>query len=114
MSSAKHLMQANIGLPPKRTKSSCRDVGMLGVLLHVIGDAVNNLGVMIAALVIWFSKFEGRHYADPGVSLWIALIIILSSLPLRMLFSICGVLHCAECFQCGKPGPSSWDVLPLA
>ncbi|RHZ60570.1 putative di-, tri-valent inorganic cation transporter [Aspergillus thermomutatus] len=39
---------------------------MLGVLLHVIGDAVNNLGVMIAALVIWFTKSEGRYYADPG------------------------------------------------
>ncbi|GFF27919.1 putative di-tri-valent inorganic cation transporter [Aspergillus udagawae] len=72
----------NIGLPPKRTKSSCRDLGMLGVLLHVIGDAVNNLGVMIAALIIWLTEFEARYYADPGASLWIAFIIILSSLPL--------------------------------
>ncbi|KAH1273131.1 hypothetical protein KXW98_003287 [Aspergillus fumigatus] len=55
---------------------------MLGVLLHVIGDAVNNLGVMIAALVIWFTEYEGRYYADPGASLWIGVIIILSSLPL--------------------------------
>ncbi|EAW20491.1 putative di-, tri-valent inorganic cation transporter [Aspergillus fischeri NRRL 181] len=74
--------EGSIRLPPKRTGSSCRDVGMLGVLLHVIGDAVNNLGVMIAALVIWFTEYEGRYYADPGASLWIAFIIILSSLPL--------------------------------
>ncbi|KAH1303276.1 hypothetical protein KXX11_002186, partial [Aspergillus fumigatus] len=74
--------EGSIRLPPERTGSSCRDVGMLGVLLHVIGDAVNNLGVMIAALVIWFTEYEGRYYADPGASLWIGVIIILSSLPL--------------------------------
>jgi zinc transporter 1 len=66
---------------------------MLGVLLHVIGDAVNNLGVMIAALIIWLTEFEARYYADPGASLWIAFIIILSSLPLRVLFSIRGVVR---------------------
>lgn len=86
-------MQGSIRLPPERTGSSCRDVGMLGVLLHVIGDAVNNLGVMIAALVIWFTEYEGRYYADPGASLWIGVIIILSSLLLRMLSSIRGVVR---------------------
>ncbi|KAH3181806.1 hypothetical protein KXW84_007454 [Aspergillus fumigatus] len=37
---------------------------------------------MIAALVIWFTEYEGRYYADPGASLWIGVIIKLSSLPL--------------------------------
>jgi zinc transporter 1 len=92
-------MQGNIGLPPKGTKSGCHDLGMLGVLLHVIGDAVNNLGVMVAALIIWFTKFEGRYYADPAASLWIACIIILSSVPLRVLFSICGVESGADAFS---------------
>lgn len=54
----------------------------MGVLLHVICDAANNLGVMTAALVIWLAKYDGRYYADPGVSMGIALMIILSSLPL--------------------------------
>lgn len=58
------------------------DLGMWGVLLHVICDAANNLGVMIAALVIWFAKYDGRYYADPGVSMGIAVMIMLSSLPL--------------------------------
>lgn len=55
---------------------------MMGVLVHVIGDAINNIGVIIAAAVIWKAKYEGRFYADPGVSMGIAIMILLSSLPL--------------------------------
>ncbi|KAE8397205.1 cation diffusion facilitator family metal ion transporter [Aspergillus pseudonomiae] len=58
------------------------DLGMLGVLLHVVSDAANNLGVMTAALVIWLAHYEGRYYADPGTSMGIAMMIMLSSLPL--------------------------------
>lgn len=57
-------------------------MGMMGVLLHVLGDAANNLGVMIAALVIWLTQYEARFYADPATSLGIAAMIMLSCLPL--------------------------------
>lgn len=59
-----------------------RDLGMMGVLTHVIGDALNNVGVIIAALVIWLTSYDARFYADPGVSMGIAIMILLSSLPL--------------------------------
>ncbi|KAM0089005.1 hypothetical protein ACP6JD_007634 [Aspergillus fumigatus] len=49
------------------------DLGMMGVLIHVLGDAANNLGVIIAALVVWKAKYEGRYYADPAVSMAIAI-----------------------------------------
>lgn len=55
---------------------------MRGVLIHVLGDAINNVGVIIAALVIAFTKYDARYYADPGVSLGISLMILFSSLPL--------------------------------
>ncbi|KAJ5207103.1 hypothetical protein N7491_002265 [Penicillium cf. griseofulvum] len=59
------------------------DLGMMGVMIHVIGDAINNLGVMTAGLVIWLAApHAGRYYADPGVSMFIAILIILSSFPL--------------------------------
>ncbi|KAL2838357.1 cation efflux protein [Aspergillus pseudoustus] len=58
------------------------DLGMMGVLLHVIGDAANNLGVIVAALVIWLTSYEARYYADPATSMGIAAMIILSALPL--------------------------------
>ncbi|KKZ59866.1 CDF family cation efflux system protein [[Emmonsia] crescens] len=58
------------------------DLGVMGVLLHVIGDAINNIGVIIAALVIWKATHDGRYYADPGVSLGIGILILASALPL--------------------------------
>jgi zinc transporter 1 len=58
------------------------DLGILGVLIHVIGDAINNIGVIISAVIIWFVKSEKRFYADPAVSTWIAVMILISAIPL--------------------------------
>lgn len=58
------------------------DLGMMGVLLHVIGDAINNVGVIIVGLVIWKTDSPNRHYADPAVTLFIALMIFASVIPL--------------------------------
>ncbi|KAI1089579.1 cation efflux protein [Rostrohypoxylon terebratum] len=63
-------------------QASGRDLGMMGVLFHVIGDACNNIGVIIAALVIWLTSSEARYYADPGISMGIALMILVTSIPL--------------------------------
>jgi Co/Zn/Cd efflux system component len=65
---------------------------MMGVLLHVLCDAANNLGVIAAALVIWLAKYEGRYYADPGVSMGIAIMIIISSIPLGKSDTFLGLL----------------------
>jgi zinc transporter 1 len=59
---------------------------MMGVLLHVLCDAANNLGVIASALVIWLAKYDGRYYADPGVSIGIAIMIMISSIPLSWFF----------------------------
>jgi len=58
------------------------DLGLLGVLIHVLGDAANNIGVIIAAAVIWKADYSGRYYADPAVSIAIAFMIFFSSIPL--------------------------------
>lgn len=58
------------------------DLGILGVILHVVGDAVNNIGVMVVAIAIWKAESEARFYADPAVSLFIAVMIFLSAFPL--------------------------------
>lgn len=59
-----------------------RDLGMMGVFIHILGDAVNNLGVIIAALILWKVEGEGRYYADPAVGVFIAVMIFLSAIPL--------------------------------
>ena len=65
-----------------KPKKNGMDLGILGVLIHVIGDAINNVGVIISAAIIWFTKSPSRYYADPAVSMWIAIMILLSAVPL--------------------------------
>jgi zinc transporter 1 len=58
------------------------DMGMNAMVLHVLGDALGNVGVIATALIIWLTDWPGRHYADPAVSLFITLIILRSAVPL--------------------------------
>lgn len=55
---------------------------MLGVLVHVIGDAINNIGVIVASLVIWKAEGEQRYYVDPAIGVFIAIMIFLTAIPL--------------------------------
>lgn len=55
---------------------------MLGVLIHVLGDAINNIGVIVSAVVIWQASGHGRYYIDPAISCFIAIIILISAIPL--------------------------------
>lgn len=61
---------------------SGHDLGLLGVLIHLIGDAINNLAVILAALLIMLLHSPKRYYADPALSLFIAIIILLTAVPL--------------------------------
>jgi zinc transporter 1 len=58
------------------------DLNMRGVFLHVLGDALGNVGVIATALFIWLTDYSWRFYADPLISLIITVIILLSALPL--------------------------------
>jgi solute carrier family 30 (zinc transporter), member 1 len=58
------------------------DMGMNAMILHVIGDFLGNIGVIVSALIIWLTPWEGRFYADPAVSLFITAIILHSAIPL--------------------------------
>lgn len=60
------------------------DMGMNAMMLHVLGDALGNVGVIITALIIWLTDWPGRVYADPAVSLIITAIILKTSIPLTM------------------------------
>jgi zinc transporter 1 len=50
----------------------------------VLGDAFNNLGVIIAAAIIWKTTFPARFYADPAASMGIGLVLILTAIKLGM------------------------------
>ena len=58
------------------------DLNMRGVFLHVMGDALGNIGVIGSALIIWLTSWSWRYYADPAISLVITIIILGSAIPL--------------------------------
>ncbi|KAJ4295935.1 Zinc resistance conferring protein [Collariella sp. IMI 366227] len=70
--------------PGKSHGHSHGDMGMNAMVLHVLGDALGNVGVIATALIIWLTDWPGRFYADPAVSLFITLIILRSALPLTV------------------------------
>lgn len=49
-----------------------------------MGDAFNNIGVIISAVIIWKSTSEDRFYADPAVSMIIGIVLVLTALKLGM------------------------------
>lgn len=53
-----------------------------GVLLHVAGDALGSIGVVVSGLIIWFVESPGRFYADPALSVAITILIMCSAIPL--------------------------------
>ncbi|KAJ3729862.1 putative CDF zinc transporter [Lentinula raphanica] len=66
----------------KPTSDHAHNLGLLAVLVHLCGDAVNNIGVIISAILIWKLKSPERFYADPTVSMLISFIIFGTAIPL--------------------------------
>jgi len=56
--------------------NEAEDLNVRSAFLHVVGDAVSSVGVIVAAGVIWFTGWE---WVDPLMSVFIGIIIVLSS-----------------------------------
>lgn len=76
-----NLLSKNKTNDQKHAKKS-KSMNMEGVFLHVLGDALGNVGVILTALFIWKTDYSWRFYSDPVVSLVITIIIFSSALPL--------------------------------
>lgn len=74
-----HLHVGELGLDERPKKKL---MNMEGVFLHVLGDALGNIGVIITALFIWKTDLLWKYYADPVTSLVITAIIFSLALPL--------------------------------
>ncbi|EPY51758.1 zinc ion transporter Zhf1 [Schizosaccharomyces cryophilus OY26] len=66
----------------QKGQKSKRNLNMHGVFLHVLGDALGNVGVISAALVIGYTDYSWRYLFDPCVSVLLTFIILLSAIPL--------------------------------
>lgn len=51
------------------------------LLLHILGDVANNIAVIMSSLIIWQvpNHIQGRFYADPAVTVLMALGIIVGA-----------------------------------
>ena len=61
---------------------SSGQLNMRGVFLHVLGDALGSVVVIISALCIMFVDGDWKYYLDPVMSLIIVVIIITTTIPL--------------------------------
>ena len=57
-------------------------MNMHALVLHVLGDALGNVGVIATGLIIWLTTWSWKYYFDPLISLVITVIIFSSALPL--------------------------------
>ena len=58
------------------------DLGMLSVLIHVVGDVLNNIAVVIVAIIMWKTDFATRYYADSTISMGIAFMLLTLAIPI--------------------------------
>ncbi|TID25436.1 hypothetical protein CANINC_002972 [Pichia inconspicua] len=74
----------NNGISSRKKKGNHKSgsLNMQGVFLHVLGDALGNIGVISTALLIWKTNYSWRFYFDPIISLLISCIIFSSAVPL--------------------------------
>ncbi|KAJ3179256.1 hypothetical protein HDU85_004947 [Gaertneriomyces sp. JEL0708] len=79
------------------------DMNMHGVFLHVLGDALGSIGVIVSAIINIYTDASWRHYIDPSVSLLISFLIIRSTVPL--------VRNAMGVLMMSVPGGVSMDVL---
>ena len=66
----------------KSLKPKITNMNIHGVFLHVLGDALGSIAVIISSAAIRWSDSPNRFYADPICSVFITLIILASTLPL--------------------------------
>ncbi|KAH0838361.1 cation efflux protein [Lanmaoa asiatica] len=88
------LLGASTVDPPQPSRMSAEHVGhahvhgmhgsmnMRALVLHVLGDALGNVGVIATGLIIWLTTWKYKFYFDPVISLVITVIIFSSALPL--------------------------------
>lgn len=58
------------------------NLNIIGVLLHIIGDLLGSIGVIVSGVIIKYTTVTTRFYADPSMSLIIVAIILFTAIPL--------------------------------
>jgi len=58
-------------------------LNMHGIFLHVLGDALGSIGVIVSGLIIWLAtEWKTRFIVDPIISIFITTMIVFFTIPL--------------------------------
>lgn len=68
--------------PSASHSHSHKDLNAYGVFLHVAGDALGSLAVIVSSLIVWLASGAWRFYMDPLVSVLFTLLITVTTFPL--------------------------------
>jgi cation diffusion facilitator family transporter len=68
------------------------NINTKAIFLHLLGDALGSVAVIIGALISWLIEWEYKMYIDPVITLIICMIILGSTLPL-LKYSILVILQ---------------------
>lgn len=67
----------------KKKPISSAQMNMKGVILHVLGDALGSVVVIISAVIMWqLEEQSWTLYVDPAMSIFLTLIILSTTVPL--------------------------------
>jgi len=67
----------------KKKPTSSAQMNMKGVILHVLGDALGSVVVIISAVIMWqLEEQTWTLYVDPAMSIFLTLIILSTTVPL--------------------------------
>ncbi|KAL0230838.1 hypothetical protein PCE1_003215 [Barthelona sp. PCE] len=58
------------------------DLNAMGALLHIIGDLLGSIAVLISGAIIYWTDWKYKHLADPIASLMIAIFMVFSATPM--------------------------------
>ena len=78
-------MKDDVSEAPHRFPSKFKSAGHLNihaVYLHILGDALGSVIVMLSALIIIFAEGDWTLYVDPAMSIIMVAIILKTSIPL--------------------------------
>ena len=69
-------------MTPQPAMKSASQLNINGVYLHILGDALGSVIVMVSALIILLAHGTWTLYVDPVMSIIMVLIILKTSIPL--------------------------------
>lgn len=72
----------SIDIDSENAGPSSAQLNMRGVFLHVLGDALGSVVVVVSGLVIWFVEDDWKYYVDPAMSVVMVIIILCTTIPL--------------------------------